>query len=54
VNSNLLLTCVMHQSGKLKNVEGDYEGHFVNLKREGHGYFVNGFGDIYGELAIPP
>jgi hypothetical protein len=30
-------------------VEGDYEGDFINDKKEGKGDFVNGFGDIYGK-----
>lgn len=36
-------------AGKLKSVEGDYEGYFVNGLKEGAGCFVNGFGDVYGE-----
>jgi hypothetical protein len=37
--------------GKLKTVEGDYEGEFVKGRKEGKGCFVSAFGDIYGEYA---
>ena len=44
-----LYLCVFLCIGKIKTAEGDYEGNFVKNKREGRGYFVSGFGDVYGK-----
>ena len=35
--------------GKLKSIDGDYEGDFVDDKKEGKGVFVYSIGDVYGK-----